>query len=102
MIRPPPSSTLFPYTTLFRSHQPCGQRPCRLRSKPSRRRASTIQQIGRAPSELESRRHPVCRLLLEKKKTTCITYAATARSTLTSSTALLSLSAHSPRQVDDR
>src|SRR6266496_3114311 len=65
MIRRPPRSTLFPYTTLFRSRPPsrasrCGTpRPCR-RSGASRSEEHT--------SELQSRRDLVCRLLLEKKK----------------------------------
>src|SRR5947209_14893706 len=77
MIRRPPRSTLFPYTTLFRSvvvgtrvvlldrgHEGvavAGRSPGidRLR-----------QQIGRATSELQSRQYLVCRLLLEKKKKT--------------------------------
>src|SRR5437870_6307350 len=73
MIRPPPRSTLFPYTTLFRS------------SARSRRRArahragradvftgaAAVRLHGRSEehtSELQSRGHLVCRLLLEKKK----------------------------------
>src|SRR3712207_7728871 len=96
MIRRPPRSTLFPYTTLFRSaHWPClgsrarcsmsgllnSQRPCR--------RAQSRASVGVSPSngaartsgtssasrrseehtsELQSRQYLVCRLLLEKKK----------------------------------
>src|SRR2546429_1335453 len=63
MIRRPPRSTLFPYTTLFRSSPPgqrggrgfpgsCGPRP----------------RSEEHTSELQSRLHLVCRLLLEKKK----------------------------------
>src|SRR5258707_6031026 len=76
MIRRPPRSTLFPYTTLFRS------RASRRRSSTrwSRRawRASTgalnaarFEKTGRSEehtSELQSRQYLVCRLLLEKKK----------------------------------
>src|SRR3712207_9017265 len=94
MIRRPPRSTLFPYTTLFRSAQPvrrqrvigCG----RLRLR--RGRLGLCDQFRRAPrvdlfnwgfvvgyrllatrseehtSELQSRQYLVCRLLLEKKK----------------------------------
>src|SRR6266550_6167077 len=71
MIRRPPRSTLFPYTTLFRSPAP-SRRTVRLpgsrwprRSPPScaRRRRSEEHT-----SELQSRLHLVCRLLLEKKK----------------------------------
>src|SRR5215203_6273564 len=65
MIRRPPRSTLFPYTTLFRS--PRCFLPPNFRSRP----ASSIQP-GRSEehtSELQSRQYLVCRLLLEKKKT---------------------------------
>src|SRR5258707_9160618 len=83
MIRRPPRSTLFPYTTLFRSRefpslQRGGARRLRRRARPALRHA----QAGRprrgsdAPrrrseehtSELQSRQYLVCRLLLEKKK----------------------------------
>src|SRR5215510_16009412 len=63
MIRRPPRSTLFPYTTLFRS--PRSQRrwtPGPPRSAPRPRRSEEHT------SELQSRGHLVCRLLLEKKK----------------------------------
>src|SRR6266576_5462698 len=65
MIRRPPRSTLFPYTTLFRSvsRQP-GRR---LRTQPRRRRQPTNRSEEHT-SELQSRRDIVCRLLLEKKK----------------------------------
>src|SRR6266487_4555267 len=64
MIRRPPRSTLFPYTTLFRSP---ARRPARSRrpwpgSAPWRRRSEEHT------SELQSPVHLVCRLLLEKKK----------------------------------
>src|SRR5258705_9016146 len=67
MIRRPPRSTLFPYTTLFRS-----DRADRRRSPTDRDPA--LASAWRAPrseehtSELQSLRHLVCRLLLEKKK----------------------------------
>src|SRR6266496_5766546 len=64
MIRRPPRSTLFPYTTLFRS-QPTPARAAR----PAR--PGTTYRRGRSEehtSELQSRRDLVCRLLLEKKK----------------------------------
>src|SRR5436305_6667910 len=79
MIRRPPRSTLFPYTTLFRSRG--GNRPrrrsCR-RGRPGsspagrypRRRGSPSRLGYRSEehtSELQSRPHLVCRLLLEKK-----------------------------------
>src|SRR3989475_6321476 len=79
MIRRPPRSTLFPYTTLFRS-------------RPQVRLAERAEVLGRPQSETRVRPHPrvirseehtselqsqsnlVCRLLLEKKKTTKYTY----------------------------
>src|SRR2546422_5752925 len=78
MIRRPPRSTLFPYTTLFRSETRSHRRPV-LRDAvllPARRSARVlVQGRGRADrrseehtSELQSRLHLVCRLLLEKKK----------------------------------
>src|SRR3712207_7482369 len=77
MIRRPPRSTLFPYTTLFRSNLP-GHGPGPLRrglralvgaagggaATPARRRARSEEHT----SELQSRQYLVCRLLLEKKK----------------------------------
>src|SRR6266481_8073582 len=63
MIRRPPRSTLFPYTTLFRSD--------RSRPSPFRRRGAGPGGPGRSEehtSELQSQFHLVCRLLLEKKK----------------------------------
>src|SRR2546422_7625656 len=99
MIRRPPRSTLFPYTTLFRSrrfppngrHSPVAARPSRSRAAvpPVRKAHGARAQIeaedrdegdprARDPlrrseehtSELQSRLHLVCRLLLEKKKQT--------------------------------
>src|SRR5262245_64632206 len=85
MIHRPPRSTLFPYTTLFRSvrarsrsYRDSGiQRPLSLVPRTelgqptSRRRAKKWNQHARSEehtSELQSLRHLVCRLLLEKKK----------------------------------
>src|SRR5471030_3352578 len=63
MIRRPPRSTLFPYTTLFRSPQ--GQ----VDPVPHRHaRADETDRSEEHTSELQSLRHLVCRLLLEKKK----------------------------------
>src|SRR6266550_7682513 len=62
MIRRPPRSTLFPYTTLFRS--PRRTCPCSWPS-PSCRPPPRSEEHT---SELQSRLHLVCRLLLEKKK----------------------------------
>src|SRR6266849_9924962 len=64
MIRRPPRSTLFPYTTLFRSEPACG-------SAPGSIPLSWIRPWMRSEehtSELQSRVDLVCRLLLEKKK----------------------------------
>src|SRR5437868_10512039 len=74
MIRRPPRSTLFPYTTLFRSDQPTGNAlPAQLLGEPHRRLgagADADQELRRSEehtSELQSRFDLVCRLLLEKK-----------------------------------
>src|SRR2546422_6638653 len=69
MIRRPPRSTLFPYTTLFRSLALRRSRPCA--SEREDRGAEACQSEKRSEehtSELQSRLHLVCRLLLEKKK----------------------------------
>src|SRR2546422_7801925 len=88
MIRRPPRSTLFPYTTLFRSRpggwrivRPISRRDARTQAIRIVRRIGTISMrhvdvavlvsINRSEehtSELQSRLHLVCRLLLEKKK----------------------------------
>src|SRR2546429_5317582 len=96
MIRPPPRSTLFPYTTLSRSSRAIAttssigpircagssvncaipdrfagsrHRRCRRRRSPrSRRRTDSTRRSEEHTSELQSRLHLVCRLLLEKKK----------------------------------
>src|SRR3712207_8174802 len=78
MIRRPPRSTLFPYTTLFRSRGARGRHGAAARG-PARRRRPGGRRAGRADprrarrseehtSELQSRQYLVCRLLLEKKK----------------------------------
>src|SRR6267142_4425342 len=68
MIRRPPRSTLFPYTTLFRSR--CRKRGlARIRRKPlGSRRRSFPARSEEHTSELQSHVNLVCRLLLEKKK----------------------------------
>src|SRR5436305_8946498 len=81
MIRPPPTSTLFPYTTLFRSPRQCHLTTNHL-NRPFHSFPYKIGPQGRVAvndhlpclrseehtSELQSRPHLVCRLLLEKKK----------------------------------
>src|SRR3989442_15780516 len=67
MIRRPPRSTLFPYTTLFRSEIFLAQIDC----SSILNRLNLISKTKRSEehtSELQSRPHLVCRLLLEKKK----------------------------------
>src|SRR3712207_7737599 len=95
MIRRPPRSTLFPYTTLFRStvhgeshgraanwaytaavrfcrpssdSKASRPRPGSARSRRSARSAATCSRSEEHTSELQSRQYLVCRLLLEKKK----------------------------------
>src|SRR3712207_9527985 len=79
MIRRPPRSTLFPYTTLFRSAARRGARgpegpPARPRrapdgvgARPPGREAGRLRRSEEHTSELQSRQYLVCRLLLEKK-----------------------------------
>src|SRR5258708_27483860 len=79
MIRRPPRSTLFPYTTLFRSRTSSRGSAARgWCSRPTRRSprsstpssaASVLLRSEEHTSELQSPDHLVCRLLLEKKKT---------------------------------
>src|SRR3712207_7993357 len=82
MIRRPPRSTLFPYTTLFRSH--AGSVAAVSQQSPSGRTSTRIVNVigvdhlkgqinakarsEEHTSELQSRQYLVCRLLLEKKK----------------------------------
>src|SRR2546429_1034529 len=88
MIRRPPRSTLFPYTTLFRSNSVCPrnesspgdeERPwaegyaCSAGESPNRKGSN--QRSEEHTSELQSRLHLVCRLLLEKKKNTATLHA---------------------------
>src|SRR5437868_8820661 len=82
LIRPPPRSTLFPYTTLFRSSPSCRRRAtpknCVRRPRPllwllplprlPLRQPRQRQRSEEHTSELQSRFDLVCRLLLEKKK----------------------------------
>src|SRR2546430_13448535 len=75
MIRRPPRSTLFPYTTLFRSRAGSAPRrrarqprstPCR--GGPGRGGRDALSRSEEHTSELQSQSNLVCRLLLEKKK----------------------------------
>src|SRR5438552_5527793 len=68
MLRPPPRSTLFPYTTLFRSRKSPRWRDCGKRTTFRSRRWPTRDRSEEHTSELQSPDHLVCRLLLEKKK----------------------------------
>src|SRR2546429_9110860 len=84
MIRRPPRSTLFPYTTLFRSSRladalrrhPLARSAARATPDPRAPRSAHPEGLRRSTrseehtSELQSRLHLVCRLLLEKKKRT--------------------------------
>src|SRR2546422_6553005 len=90
MIRRPPRSTLFPYTTLFRSREVVVVDPgtelhflemdhvLLLLGRPRRLRLLELElpeEVKRSEehtSELQSRLHLVCRLLLEKKKNICL------------------------------
>src|SRR5947209_9849930 len=73
MIRRPPRSTLFPYTTLFRSREDVDAHLGDDAAEPARHLAEGDHALARSEehtSELQSRQYLVCRLLLEKKKTT--------------------------------
>src|SRR2546429_6330347 len=96
MIRRPPRSTLFPYTTLFRSFNAVVGRPSSeygfepTRFDEMRRGAWDVDASRRSEwrseehtSELQSRLHLVCRLLLEKKKKTQNCTPIVSRSTAT-------------------
>src|SRR6478609_10563191 len=65
MIRRPPRSTLFPYTTLFRSSIDAGME---CQPPPSRQESRRDPRSEEHTSELQSLAYLVCRLLLEKKK----------------------------------
>src|SRR5262245_65187489 len=69
MIRRPPRSTLFPYTTLFRSRPRLSADGARRLARVERVLAAALAERSEEhTSELQSLRHLVCRLLLEKKK----------------------------------
>src|SRR3989442_2991553 len=67
MIRRPPRSTLFPYTTLFRSHQQRFSSRTRFSASVDYASNTSVIRSEEHTSELQSRPHLVCRLLLEKK-----------------------------------
>src|SRR3712207_7047791 len=101
MIRRPPRSTLFPYTTLFRSHlvdeqerhhvnglgelvDALGHQGHRLVEKLAVRQVARVEDTGRSEehtSELQSRQYLVCRLLLEKTSSRRVGANHRARST---------------------
>src|SRR2546430_3036009 len=72
MIRRPPRSTLFPYTTLFRSAAPAGVEDvvaeARGQAAGAGGEARQLERSEEHTSELQSQSNLVCRLLLEKKK----------------------------------
>src|SRR3989442_8728041 len=76
MIRRPPRSTLFPYTTLFRSFSRAAEALFLTQPTVSEHVRALEEEVGNCgrseehTSELQSRPHLVCRLLLEKKKKT--------------------------------
>src|SRR2546430_11071568 len=98
MIRRPPRSTLFPYTTLFRSLVDFGiAKLLRIDSGPSEGSAKTatgftvgtVQRSEEHTSELQSQSNLVCRLLLEKKKQlntqghpTCVSFGSSSFSSV--------------------
>src|SRR3712207_7435492 len=100
MIRRPPRSTLFPYTTLFRSRTQGRIRGTPRRSRPppdyhlERLALEALLDLGLAAdaathvrseehtSELQSRQYLVCRLLLEKKKKTTTSYISPTTATM--------------------
>src|SRR2546429_5907315 len=95
MIRRPPRSTLFPYTTLFRSPARLPLHSLQFEAISMKiedygflsdtQTAALVGRNGRSEehtSELQSRLHLVCRLLLEKKKTDCMTPRSGLRDTI--------------------
>src|SRR5258708_19395005 len=91
MIRRPPRSTLFPYTTLFRSTSSRPHMPCTPHGRAGRAQVPPRPALRSEEhtSELQSPDHLVCRLLLEKKKTIIsyvqpITHTASPRTPISS------------------
>src|SRR3989449_5821747 len=99
MIRRPPRSTLFPYTTLFRScHAALEVRVAVVEHRHAQRAGAVRDADQRSEehtSELQSRLHLVCRLLLEKKK---MSSDRTARSRMTLTSPKLPPLGYPPRQ----
>src|SRR3712207_8254099 len=98
MIRRPPRSTLFPYTTLFRSRFSRGRLPAarapapRHQPEPLVRAVAPRRLLRRSEehtSELQSRQYLVCRLLLEKKQRTSTVTVARLVTLLTNTSAVL-------------
>src|SRR5262249_61211250 len=90
MLRRPPSSTLFPYTTLFRSppqqahgevHSPAAQGEIGKQGVARVARSRLLVRSEEHTSELQSLTNLVCRLLLEKKKQSSSTYTSSRSST---------------------
>src|SRR5260370_23553653 len=100
MIRRPPRSTLFPYTTLFRSLQGGAERVFPYRSRRDvhlSANAPSAQPLRRSEehtSELQSHLNLVCRLLLEKKKDGKLARTFTQHSTLSHSGTIYPPDAH--------
>src|SRR2546429_2609997 len=100
MIRRPPRSTLFPYTTLFRSHARIARRA--LSAGVPAGAGLPLLGAGRSEehtSELQSRLHLVCRLLLEKKKILALTLRLAAHEGLLQRIRIMHSSRHSMRRV---
>src|SRR2546422_5322674 len=91
MIRRPPRSTLFPYTTLFRSTLLFSLPRSIVTAKVVRTIAAYCRRSEEHTSELQSRLHLVCRLLLEKKKRITSRSTLQVRRTRLSTTELLPL-----------
>src|SRR5206468_12093727 len=82
MIRRPPRSTLFPYTTLFRSRAVSSRSASRRLPRSSSSLSYSGPRSEEHTSELQSRSDLVCRLLLEKKKKTTIVCSPSSAETL--------------------
>src|SRR3989442_10509534 len=99
MIRRPPRSTLFPYTTLFRSHGVASYRDAAAGGVEIGLGGDDVLRSEEHTSELQSRPHLVCRLLLEKKKKKT---RPRQFGTMTLSLKHISMSSHSQRAASSR